>query len=893
MISSLEFEILGSYCIENSTKVYIFSIIKFITILYKFMKPYLKHSIVLFICILFSILTFAQEKKESGEGDEKPEKKTITSITKSCKKTDGLFPIFQDTIKGNIFMMVSKEQLDKEYIHFFHAENGGLNYGWVKGSYGWEKVFKIQKYFNRLEFVEQNTSFYFDENAALAKSAKANINEPIFSSLKIEVESGDSLLIAADALFKSEDFAQLTFSFPPGLGPKNPFKIGSLSKDKSKISSFKSFPENILVTVDYVFENMSPTNYGLPTTTDARFSTIQVQHNILEMPDNDYVPRYEDPRVGHFVTQVDDQLSHSETPYRDMIHRWHLVKKNPEAELSEPVEPITFWMENTTPIKYRGIIKSAIERWNIAFETAGFKNAVVVKQQPDDADWEAGDVRYNVMRWTAAPYMGSAWGPSFVNPRTGQILAADIMMDFVFLRGSTRELELFGHDGKSIADLIKEDIDLSKSVNNHQHKFCSVQHAAARKMLFGKTVTNVLDYDDEEIQRLTEEVLIEVAMHEVGHTLGLAHNYIASHLWDSKQVHDRSLTEIHGMTSSVMDYNPLNLAPNKEDQGNYQSVVPGEYDKWAIEYAYSTALDDPEAEEARLDKILSRSVEDQLRFGNDADAMFGSSSGIDPRINAWELTNDVLSYGEDRIGLCKKTMGMLMERLTQDGKSYEKLYAGFRILQSQQFQVLRAVTRYIGGVQIDRNFKGQKENGKPFTPIPYGKQKQALDMVINHGFSPTAFAASNDVFSHLQYQRRGWEFWGNTEDPKILERIGSYQRILLSHLLHPTVMKRMNNSLHYGNTYTVAQLLQDLTQGIFDQDIKAYVNPARQNLQLEYVNALLSALSADTYDHISKSAILNQLEEINKKMSKNKGKHIDVKAHRKHILFIIDKALDS
>ena len=858
------------------------------------MKKVLRHGLIL--AMLFSFSLDAYSQKEEEKKDEEEKKESIATKTKSCKKIDGLFPIYQDTAKGNIFMVITKDQLEKEFIHFFHAENGGLNYGWVKGNFGWEKVFKIKKYFNKLEFVEQNTRYHFDEDAALAKSAKANINEPIFNSSKIEIESekGDSFLIAADDLFKSENLAQLKFSYPPGQGPKNPFKLGGMSKSKTKISGIKNFPENTKVTVDYVFENSSPTNYGLPTTTDARFSTIQVQHNILAMPENDYEPRYEDPRVGHFVTLVDDQLSPEITPFRDMIHRWHLVKKDPSAEMSEPVEPITFWMENTTPRKYRPIIKDAIERWNMAFEKAGFINAVVVKEQPDDADWEAGDVRYNVIRWTATPYMGSAWGPSFVNPRTGQILSADIMMDYVFLRGSEYELDLYDFDTRSISEMIEDDIRENDEHKHHKnHRYCSIQKEAIKQLMFGKTVTKSLGYEPEEVKRMTRETLIEVIMHEVGHTLGLAHNYISSQLWDNDQIHNQELTEEMGLTSSVMDYNPLNLAVNKEDQGNFQSVVPGPYDKWAIEFAYRPEMDDEKAETERMKSLLSKSVEDQYRFGNDADAMFGSSSGVDPRINAWDLTSEPLDYGTDRIKICRKAIKELENRMLEDGKSYQRLRSGYNTLMWQQYSALRPMTRYIGGIYIDRNMVGQKEGVAPFTPVPAARQKKAMNAIINYGLSPTAFSVSSDLYSKLQMQRRGWNFWGTTEDPKIIQRIGSYQRTLLSHLLHPVVMNRMNNSRHYGNGYSVAQMLNDLSEGIFAQDLKGNVNPARQSLQISYIKSLIAGLGSSRYDEISKSAMLYQLNEVKDMMKSNKGKSIDTKAHRNHVTFLIDSALDA
>ena len=141
------------------------------------------------------------------------------------------------------------------------------------------------------------------------------------------------------------------------------------------------------------------------------------------MPEEGFVPRPDDPRIGFFMTEVDDLTGVSATPWKDMIHRWRLEKKDPSAAMSEPMKPITWWIENTTPEEFRPIIKEGVEKWNQAFEPLGFTNAVVVKVQPDDAEWDAGDVRYNVLRWTASPSPPfSGYGPSFVNPRTGEIL---------------------------------------------------------------------------------------------------------------------------------------------------------------------------------------------------------------------------------------------------------------------------------------------------------------------------------------------------------------------------------------------------------------------------------------------------------------------------------------
>ena len=321
---------------------------------------------------------------------------------------------------------------------------------------GPESVIKIRKSFDKIEFVGQNPHYYFDPSNAVSKAAGADINQPVISVNKIigATEKKDTFLIEAEKLFLTEAFAQLKYLPSPESKVKNPFKIGNLSKEKTRFATFNNYPENADVLVDYVYENNYPTNFGRSTITDPRYTTIQIQHSLIQMPDNDYQPRFDDPRVGYFNTRVTDQTAKSVTPYRDLIHRWHLVKKDPEASVSEPVEPIVFWMENTTPQELRPLVKKGVEAWNIAFEQAGFKNAVIVKQQPDDADWDAGDLRYNVLRWTAAPMMGSAWGPSFVNPRTGQILGADIMLDYVFVRGLNLSNRLFGVDTKNLDEMM-------------------------------------------------------------------------------------------------------------------------------------------------------------------------------------------------------------------------------------------------------------------------------------------------------------------------------------------------------------------------------------------------------------------------------------------------------
>jgi hypothetical protein len=850
------------------------------------------------MAIFFSVnIMQAQTKKVAKTKDKvtatdsasvkKDSSKMLSHVIKKCTKIEGLFNLYQDTSEGKLYMEVSADKIGKEYIHFFHAENGSLNAGWLKGSYGWESILKIEKYFDRIEFIGQNPHYYFDPENPLSKSANADINNPIVSMSKITAmnEGKDTFLIEADGVFLTEALAQLKYLPTPGSKQKNPFNIGNLSKDKTKYSLIKNYPNNVNVVVDYAYENPYPTNFGINTVTDPRYITIKVQHNLIEMPQNDYQPRYDDPRVGYFTTQVTDQTSTSVAPYKDLIHRWHLKKKDPTAEVSEPVEPIVYWMENTTPYELRPIIKKAVESWNMAYEKAGFKNAVVVKQQPDDATWDAGDIRYNVLRWTSAPMMGSAWGPSFVNPRTGQILGADIMLDYVFIRGLSTLDKLHGVDSKSLDQLMFEKDE--SQAGRHQHSYlCEAADHRREEFLFGNYVGKALDYSEEQLSTLKEEMIMELLLHEVGHTLGLNHNFKSSQLHSPEKINDKSLTSKSGLTGSVMDYNPFNLALDKSKQGQFLSTVPGPYDLWAIEYGYTTST----TQEA-LDNILMRSTEPELVFGNDADAMGSPGMGIDPTIIRWDMTNDVIRYGEDRIKLSMLTMDNLKEQLSEDGQSHQELLVGYNTVMRNYFGALNIIKHYVGGVTIDRAMNGQANAGKPFTPVDYKVQKKAMDALVQYGFSPEAFMAPNDLYPYLQMQRRGFNFWGRTEDPKIHDRIAMYQKILLSHLLHPVVLKRMSDTRYYGNVYSVNKMMSDLTDGIFEADLKGNVTTVRQNLQHIYLDGLLAALNNSKYDQVSRSSILNEVLKIKSMMKSNKGKEEETRAHRKHMMHKIEKAL--
>jgi hypothetical protein len=838
--------------------------------------------------------TQAPKPAGSASGAE-AEKKSMAILIKPTKKIDGLFTIYQDTVNGSLMMAVSKDKIGKEFIYFTHIVDAPVAAGSFRGEFGSNNVFKVRKAFNRLEFVTQNANHWFEPGHALNRAASANISPAVVAVQEILAEDSTTYLIKADDLFLTEAFAQVKPTPDPRARPGESFTLGTLSKGKSRVTRVKNYPANTDVIVDYVYENPTPTNNGGSDITDARNVSIVVQHSLIEMPKNDYRPRFDDPRVGYFTEEVTDMISTRAAPYRDLIHRWQLVKKDPSAAISEPVEPITWWIENTTPVEFRDVIASAVLAWNPAFEAAGFKNAIVVKVQPDDADWDAGDIRYNVLRWTSSPNPPfGGYGPSFVNPRTGQILGADIMLEYVFVTNRVRQEKAFGTAALGLE--IEDAADRTGRMCSFADQL-QLNVMAGRQALVARGATRI------ELRDFLNEAITGLILHEVGHTLGLNHNMKASQMLSPREINDRSITGRKGVMGSIMDYEVVNLAKKGQVQGDYFSTRPGPYDVWAIQFGYTSPLASEGAESARNNALLARSTEHDLAFGNDAD-ITNASRGIDPRVNVNDMTSDAIGYATERFDVINGLMQSLQSRYTNDGQSYHELRNAYLVLTGQISNASTVIARYIGGVYVDRAFAGQPGATKPFTPVSRADQKRAMASLAQNVFAPSAYSVPAGLYSYLQMQRRGFNFFGTPEDPKVHDRVLAMQRNVLNHLLSPLVQTRVTDSRTYGNEYPLVEMMSDLTSAIFDADARTNVSTFRQNLQLEYVNRLIGIVgtvitapspTADPvpaqYGYPSQSAALASLRSIQSKLAGKTGANAETAAHTRNVLFRIEKAL--
>jgi hypothetical protein len=568
-----------------------------------------------------------------------------------------------------------------------------------------------------------------------------------------------------------------------------------------------------------------------------------------------------------------------------VIRRWHLVKKDPDAELSEPVEPITWWIENTTPLAWRDLIRDAALAWNSAFEKAGFKNAMVVKVQPDDAEWDAGDIRYNVLRWTSSPRPPfGGYGPSFSDPRTGQMIGADVMLEYSFFSRYGRARSLI-QDEPALA--------VQGALLDSAGVYCTLGHTLQLNNGFARIAAEVAYGGDDELnQRLVHDTMYYLILHEIGHTLGMNHNMKATQHLSPEQAFDAEEVEERGLAGSVMDYPAINFAPSREQQTRFYLTRPGPYDDWLIEFGYSPALDDPEAEAARLEAILARSTEPELAFGNDADDMRSPGKALDPRVNIYDMSSDAVSYAASNMTLVKDTLDGMVRKFPKQGKSYEETWEGVRTMLALWGRSAAVVSRYIGGVYVDRAVVGQPGATQPFAPVPAARQRQAMSVLAEQVFAPDAFELSAELLAHTAKQRRGFDHFETTEDPKIHDAVLAIQKGVLDHLLHPVVTKRITDTALYGNGYSLPDMMGDLTDAVFEADARGNVNSVRQNLQKDYVDRL-AKMSKEGYDTPSQSMAIYTLNAIGDQLDKRRGGDVATQAHVQNLKLTIERALST
>jgi hypothetical protein len=791
----------------------------------------------------------AKETKPAAPAEQKGGKPPFAVALKDATKIPGLITLWQKD--GKLYAELTESVLGKEFFVLTSISKGIGDRSLLGGmslGFGDDWVWQFRKVNDAIQVIRRNVRFFAAKGSPEQKAVDLAYTDSILFSLPI-VTTGPSggQVIDLGAIFLT-DLPRITAELP-GF---------SFARDRSTWSRIKGFPDNVELEVAATYGSSGSTT--LDTVPDSRGVTINVHYSISLLPQSSYQPRLADDRVGYFVTALKDFSQQvDEDRFVRYINRWSLEKADPKAAVSPPKKPIVFWIEKTVPFRYRPAIRKGIESWNEAFEQAGFANAIEVRQQPDVTDWDPEDVNYNTFRWITAG-QGFAMGPSRVNPRTGQILDADIIFDADFLQFWRQQYETFTPE--SVALLTGGGPGAPAGHGGGACcPGCRLFEGHARETALAATalaVTAPNGLTDEEKEKLVIQGLTLVAMHEVGHTLGLRHNFKGSAHLSLADINDVSKTSVSGASTSVMDYIPANIMPRGRTQGDYYAAKIGPYDIWAIEYGYKPLSGNtPEAERPELEKIAGRSGEPLLAYATDEDTEWADP---DPLSNRFDLGADPLEFAQARAELVAQVMPKITERMTArepdgSGGGYERVRQAFGVLLAARGQALYNAARLVGGLHGSRSHRGDANAQPPFRVVDAAQQRAAVQLLADEMFSAEPFSFPPELYNELAATR--WSHWGVTEvareDYPVHEAILMWQDRVLGRLLDPTILARIRDSelkvAADAEPFTTAELFDSLTGAIMAEldDLpagaefsatKPAVSSLRRGLQRAYVARL-------------------------------------------------------
>ncbi|MGQ0814296.1 MAG: zinc-dependent metalloprotease [Gemmatimonadota bacterium] len=807
----------------------------------------------------------------AAKPDDKAPFKPWDEVLKDTKPIDGFFKLHSKR-DNTLFFEIRPDQLDKDFGLVMHISKGTGVFNLQDGLYlSDSRLMRFRRVGDKLYLVHENTRFTADAGSPMKVAMEDNVGHSIVAAFKIESEHKETKAVLIDATpFLVSDYAQLADDIKWYYGAK-PI---TFDKERSYVEKAQAFPKNNEIDALLTFRAndwpLAP-NAGV---SDYRSIPVGVRYSFFALPEKLAQPRLADDRVGYFTDAIRDfSKDKAYDPYTRMITRWRLEKKNPSAEKSEPVNPIVYYIDKSVPHEYRAIVKAGIEGWNRAFEKAGFINAVVAKEAPaDDPAWNAEDIRNSTVRWTAAHSMGYAIGPSQTDPRTGEILNADILISSEFVRGWAGTFATYGTP-EALNQLRNRERMMLRTPNQQmKDKLCMLESGMMFQLnlQYDALLANgTLEAGAPMPPEYLHEALIELIMHEVGHTLGLRHNMKGSSAIPYDKLQDKAFTKQHGLTLSVMDYAPVNIALNSKQQGHYYAPEVGSYDEWAIIYGYAPVYQQPatgpfvkasgelvtsaEAEVPALRKIASLAADPMHTYGTDEDTHLGAWS-VDPGSNTWDLGSDIVRWAADRVALFNTIQPKLEKRLIADGDAFNRLRGSVTGLIFGRYSALYPSTKIIGGSYFARDHKGDPNGRSPFAPVPAARQREALKLIVDNAFSETAFSFEPSLLNKLMPTRQS-DFSGPWVvvpiDYPVHAMVNTVQSWLLEDLIDGARLARMidNQKRTPAGTeaFTVADLFDTVTGSIWSElgagpRAPRNIDSYRRNLQRSYVDQLSRTL---------------------------------------------------
>ncbi|MEM9169444.1 MAG: zinc-dependent metalloprotease [Pseudomonadota bacterium] len=803
-------------------------------------------------------------------------------------RAEGLFPSYVDALGGSVWLEVRADQLDDDVILVSQVERGiaGLGTGLVGGALKQNALVRFSCAGLALDLVRSSARYAFDADPDLARAQGGNISDSRIAAAPIFAAStgpqGVRYLVGVDATLGELEDADLRRTLRrAGL---------SYNVEEVRLAATRNYPKNTDLSVDYVlsFEN-GPGALSAPGAVSGENFAYRLRHSFVARPAAGYAPRRADPRVGFFSTAREDLTALDPAP-QDLILRWRLEKKQPEAPLSEPVEPITFWIEKTTPARYRPAIADAVLAWNEAFEAAGFKDAVAVQVQPDDAEWEAGDIRRNVIRWAPEPGIGPLGFAQFAfDPQTGEIVGADVVIAFNSLRRDRRSEDFLVERGEAADPLVavREALDAAAARPRRAGPSGIVHSDGAfgAALAFAEKLKETRAEDDAKrddrpgadkiraagaapdgqrpiavsaqtgaapapsqsppLSRLRYEAVAHLVLHEVGHALGLTHNFRASRWRTPAEVADPTVTQ-GVVAASVMDYTTANIAPPGAPQGDYYSVRPGPYDVWAVTFGYADhggGESDTGEESVERNAVLALSTKPEHAYGADLDN--------DPRNLRFDFTSDPIASAKTQFALADELAGRLAD--PERVRPWADYLDGYRALATQRGLNVRLLTQLVRPFQLDALSPEQaaEDARGQARPTPRADLEAALEALSEMVFEKPSLALSPELFTRISTPRRtAFDAPGAYNGIRPINAGSealSLRAAPIDALVNVRVLRDFENAVAYGGGFGADDLLSVLIEAVYGEDLGPLGSPSveRRFQQRRFAERLVAVPAGD------------------------------------------------
>ena len=789
----------------------------------------------------------------------------FAEVIKDAKRSDGTIAIWQKDDK--IWFELKPEDFNQPFFLSSKLKSGIGERSFFGGLMEDSGIIEFRRIYNQVQLVWRNIGYFAKPGTPEAYAIEAGYSPSLLASapvLSLPEAERKSVLVEANQLFLA-DLIGL------GMDLQRSYRQGySFDARNSAITKARATSDLLVLEVlgHYATASISVPQPGSPpgapqpsaprSVPDPRSLFFGIHYSIARLPAEPMHGRKADPRVGYFESdRLDFSNDLQRTPRQRYVNRWRLEKKDPDAALSEPVKPIVYWIDKTVPFKYRPVITAGVLEWNKAFEKIGFKDAIRVEVQPDNADFDTLDFGIASIRWmtNASPTFG-AIGPSHVDPRSGEILDADIGIESLSSRNlrATRSqiLSTSGIDNPfGSGDATPQERAMLMS-----GRVCTYGELAAEQLSYATDVLEArgeLDPDSPEAEAFVNAYLKDTTMHEVGHTLGLRHNFRSSRVYTQAQLADPVFTKEHGITGSVMEYAPINLNSADEPRERYGTPFNdtlGPYDYWAIEYAYRPLPSGATVaeEKAALEKIAGRSAEPLLAYGTDEDNFLG----IDPETLQFDLGSDVIVFAKKRIAIAQELLKRQESRTLRADQDYNVLKRSVSYAIRDVARAANVLSRQIGGVRTVRDAPGTGRD--PLTPVPVAEQREALDLITGSLLSADSLRVSPALqrklgtdFSERLDALRGDEGSAQTDYSPSGQVLG-LQRALLAVLMSDTVATRLLESSEKapagaGRALRMPELYARLTQAVWSElDGRGDIAPLRREVQRDHVNRISAML---------------------------------------------------